>query len=91
MSIAALCEAAITVSDNTTANLLLHLMGGPGAVTHYARSLGDHETRLDRTEPTLNRPDGELDTTTPRAMLGDMHRLLLGDTLSIASRERLTE
>ena len=91
MSIAALCEAAITVSDNTTANLLLHLMGGPGAVTHYARSLGDRETRLDRTEPTLNRPDGELDTTTPWAMLGDMRRLLLGDALIVASRERLTE
>ena len=75
MSITALCEAAITVSDSTAANLLLHLIGGPGAVTHYARSLGDRETRLDRAEPTLNRPDGELDTTTPWAMLGDMHRL----------------
>ena len=90
MSIAALCEAAITGSDNTAANLLLHSIGGPDAVTHYARSLGDHETRLDRTEPTLDRPDGELDTTTPWAMLRDMHTLLLGDALTNASRQRLT-
>lgn len=91
MPIAALCKAAITMSDNTAANLLLQAIGGPAAVTHYARSLGDPVTRLDHAEPALNRPDGELDTTTPWAMLGDMHRLLLGDVLTDASRERLTD
>jgi beta-lactamase class A len=90
MTIAALCEAAITVSDNTAANLLLASVGGPRAVTSYARGLGDAVTRLDRTEPTLNRPDGELDTTTPAAMLADMRKLLLGNALSPASRRLLT-
>ena len=90
MTIAALCEAAITQSDNTAANVLLKQIGGPPAVTGYARSLGDPVTRLDRTEPTLNRHDGDKDTTTPAAMLGDVHKLLLGDALSDASRERLT-
>ncbi|MGH8182611.1 MAG: serine hydrolase, partial [Rhodanobacteraceae bacterium] len=69
MTIAELCQAAITLSDNTAANLLLASIGGPTAVTRYARSLGDSLTRLDRNEPTLNRPDGEKDTTTPWAML----------------------
>ncbi|MGA9343205.1 MAG: class A beta-lactamase [Rhodanobacteraceae bacterium] len=89
MTIAQLCEAAITLSDNTAANLLLREVGGPAAVTHYARNLGDPLTRLDRNEPELNQLDGDRDTTTPEAMLGDMHELLLGDALSSASRERL--
>ncbi len=90
MTIAQLCEAAITLSDNTAANLLLKEAGGPQAVTAHARSLGDPLTRLDRTEPTLNRPRGEWDTTTPNAMLGDVHKLLLDDALSPASRGQLT-
>ncbi len=90
MSVAALCEAAITLSDNTAANLLLGSVGGPAAVTRYAGGLGDTITRLDRTEPTLNRPDGERDTTTPSAMLDDMHELLLHDALSASSRQQLT-
>jgi beta-lactamase class A len=91
MTVSALCEAAITLSDNTAANLLLKEIGGPQTVTAYARSLGDPLTRLDRTEPTLNRPHGDWDTTTPNAMLADMHKLLLGDALSHGSRKRLSD
>lgn len=90
MTLSQLCEAAVTLSDNTAANLLLASIGGPHGVTRYARTLGDRLTRLDHVEPELNRPNGEDDTTTPWAMLGDMHKLLLGDVLSHASRERLT-
>jgi beta-lactamase class A len=86
MSVARLCEAAIVWSDNTAANLLLASIGGPMAVTRFARSLGDRFTRLDRIEPALN----PYDTTTPNAMLGDMHTLLLGDALSHSSCEKLT-
>ncbi len=91
MTVAALCQAAITMSDNTAANLLLASSGGPAAVTRYARSLGDTLTRLDRSEPTLNHADGEKDTTTPRAMLGDIHKLLLGDALAASSRGQLVD
>lgn len=91
MSVAGLCEAAITVSDNTADNLLLESLGGPAAVTAFARRLGDPLTRLDRTEPGLNvgSPGDLRDTTTPNAMLGDLRALLLGDALSAASRDRL--
>ena len=41
MSVSALCEAAITLSDNTAANLLLASFGGPPTVTRLARTLGD--------------------------------------------------
>jgi beta-lactamase class A len=76
MTVAELCQAAITVSDNTAANLLLSSIGGPAAVTALARSLGDEMTRLDRMEPELNvTTAGDVrDTTTPNALLGDMQR-----------------
>lgn len=86
MTIAQLCEAAITLSDNTAANLLLANIGGPSALTLFARKLGDRHTLLDRVEPKLN----PYDTTTPDAMLGDMQKLLLGSVLSQNSREQLT-
>jgi beta-lactamase class A len=88
MTVAELCDAAITLSDNTAANLLLATLGGPPGVTTYARSLGDSVTRLDRIEPGLNeaRPGDPRDTTTPTAMLGNLQRLLVGDALSPASR-----
>jgi beta-lactamase class A len=91
MSIAQLCEAAITRSDNTAANLLLKTIGGPDALTAFARGIGDTITRLDRNEPTLNEAiDGDpRDTSTPAAMLADMRELLLAERLSASSREQL--
>lgn len=92
MTMAELCEAAITLSDNTAANVLMAHLGGPSVVTELARRIGDTITRLDHVEPELNRPspDGVSDTTTPNAMLADLDRLLLGDALSDASRKQLT-
>ena len=91
MTVAELCEAAITVSDNTAANLLLASAGGPTAVTAFARRLGDGVTRLDRTEPTLNEgtPGDPRDTSTPRAMAQTLRTVLLGDALSAAGRAQL--
>lgn len=92
MTIAELCEAAVTVSDSTAANLLLASFGGPAALTTYLRSLGDPVTRLDRIELDLNivKPGDLRDTTTPGAMAETLRRLLLGNALSHASRIRLT-
>ncbi|CAB3798431.1 class A beta-lactamase [Paraburkholderia fynbosensis] len=91
MSVGELCKAALTLSDNTAANLLLASFGGPAAVTAFARSLGDGITRLDRIEPTLNEaiPGDPRDTTTPNAMLGNLRELVLGEHLSAASRTQL--
>ncbi|MEE9928710.1 class A beta-lactamase [Microvirgula aerodenitrificans] len=93
MSLGELCEAAITQSDNTAANLVLERVGGPARVTAFLRSLGDSKTRLDRNEPTLNeaRPGDERDTTMPVAMAGSLKQLVLGQTLSPASRRQLTD
>lgn len=91
MSVAELCDAALTQSDNAAMNLLLRWLGGPEAVTGYLRGLGDSETRLDRFEPELNEAAvGDVrDTTTPAAMLATLERLMLGEALSPAGRARL--
>lgn len=91
MTLDALCEAAVTRSDNAAANLLLASGGGPEGFTAFARSIGDEWTRLDRIETALNSatPGDPRDTTTPAAMLRDLHAVLLGDVLQPGSRERL--
>ncbi|WP_284614692.1 class A beta-lactamase [Aquabacterium humicola] len=93
ITVRALCEAIVTVSDNAGANLLLDSFGGPAALTRFARSLGDGMTRLDRRELALNeaRPGDPRDTTTPRAMAGLLNRAVLGDVLSPASRALLVQ
>jgi beta-lactamase class A len=93
MTLAALCEAAMTYSDNTAANLIIASLGSPQVVTAYARSIGDAMTRLDRNEPALNEavPGDLRDTTTPLAMVKNMQTLLLGDALSAASKKQLAD
>lgn len=80
MKVEELCAASIEVSDNSAANLLLRLLGGPAALTAFVRRHGDAFTRLDRTEPALNAnlPGDPRDTTTPAAMLDLVHGLLFG-------------
>ena len=93
MSLADLCLAAIDLSDNTAANMLLDHIGGPQAVTEFFRQTGDEVSRLDRREPELNEfvPGDPRDTTTPAAMTKMLRGLLLGNVLSPSSREQLVE
>jgi len=86
-----LCAAAVEVSDNTAANLLLASVEGPAGLTALIRSLGNDVTRLDRNEPDLNSnlPGDPRDTTSPAAMLDSMEKLLTGNALSQASRSQL--
>jgi beta-lactamase class A len=93
MTVAQLCEAAITASDNAAGNLLLESFGGPAALTHYARTLGDAMTRLDRIEPELNEAalGDPRDTTTPRAMATALRATMVGDALSPGSRQQLVQ
>ncbi|MFI6099405.1 class A beta-lactamase [Lentzea sp. NPDC051213] len=92
MTVAALCEATITYSDNCAANLLLRELGGPTAVSRFSRSIGDPVTRLDRWEPELNsaEPCRETDTTSPRAIGQSYARLTLGHALNRTDAEQLT-
>ena len=91
MTVDAICAAAVTLSDNTAGNLMLASFGGPVGLTAFVRGLGDPVTRLDRIETGLNEgtPGDPRDTTSPLAMLGTMQKLVAGDVLSAASRDRL--
>lgn len=81
MAMGELAQAAVEVSDNSAANLLLPMLGGPEGLTAFMRAHGDSVTRLDRNEPTLNEnaEGDERDTTTPAAMAALMARLLFTD------------
>ena len=93
MTLSDLCAAAVQVSDNTAANLLLRTIGGPQAITAFARSIGDDRTRLDRWETELNSalPGDPRDTSTPRALGGGFVRVLTGDVLDAAHRTQLVD
>ncbi|MDC8015663.1 class A beta-lactamase [Tahibacter soli] len=87
-----LCEATMIFSDNAAANLLLPIVGGPAGLTRFARDIGDTVTRLDRDEPELGSaiPGDDRDTTSPRAMVDNLERIVLGKIVDAASRERVT-
>ena len=91
MTIAELCAATVQYSDNAAANLLLKILGGPASITEFTRTLGDKDTRLDRWETELNTaiPGDPRDTTTPIAMVFNMQKLVLGESLGPAQREQL--
>ncbi|HEX2213426.1 MAG TPA: class A beta-lactamase [Mycobacterium sp.] len=93
MTLAELCVAAVQQSDNTAGNLLLRALGGPPAITEFARSIGDDRSRLDRWEVELNSaiPGDPRDTTTPRAIGTGYRNLLAGDALAPEDRALLEE
>lgn len=94
LSLDELCRAVLQRSDNTAANMLLRLIGGPPAITEFARSVGDDSTRLDRWETALNsaQPGDPRDTSTPRALGGGVRAILTtDDVLDTAHRTRLQE
>jgi beta-lactamase class A len=93
MTLSELCQAALQRSDNTAGNLLLRAIGGPSAVTEFARSIGDEQTRLERWETELNSaiPGDPRDTSTPEALGGGYRNLLTGDVLGGVQREQLEE
>ncbi|MCH9768751.1 MAG: class A beta-lactamase [Actinomycetia bacterium] len=91
MTLAELCQAAVQVSDNGAANWLLRVLGGPSAITDFARSIGDEESRLDRWETELNSaiPGDPRDTSTPLALGIGYRNLLAGSALEVAGRRQL--
>lgn len=93
MTVAELCRAAIQYSDNTAANLLMKMLGGPQAVTRFARLIGDEPFHLDRWEPQLNTaiPGDVRDTSTPAAMAHSMQQIVLGSVLPGPQRQQMRE
>lgn len=93
LSVEALAAAIIRQSDNSAANLLLRRVGGPAALTAFARACGDGSTRVDRYELELNSNNlgDPRDTTTPAAMAELTRTLLLGPVLTPTAKRKLID
>ncbi|MCB8877973.1 class A beta-lactamase [Acidisoma silvae] len=89
MAVGDLTQAILEYSDNTAAILLMRSAGGPAGLTAFVRRLGDTVTRSDRYEPLSNHYSGELDTTSPRAIVASAQKLLLSDVLTPESKSTL--
>ncbi|MFZ4876475.1 class A beta-lactamase [Janthinobacterium sp. Mn2066] len=91
MTVAALCAAALQYSDNSAANFLMKLLGGPHAVTAFARSIGNPVFQLERWETALNSaiPGEVRDTASPASMAHSLQQLLLGNSLPAPQRQQL--
>jgi beta-lactamase class A len=82
MTIFDLCAATISYSDNTAANLLINKLGGPQAITAFARSIGDQDFSMDS-------PGDFNITSTPRAMNESLQKITMGNILGKSQREQL--
>ncbi|MFF2052627.1 class A beta-lactamase [Leifsonia sp. NPDC058194] len=91
MTVRELLDAMLRFSDNTAANLLVALLGGPGAVEQWLRGIGDRTTNVARIEPDLNEalPGDTRDTTTPVQFAADLRSVLLGTALETKDRTLL--
>ncbi len=91
LTVAQLCEAAITLSDNTAGNMVLKQIGGPAGLTRYFRTLKDSRSRLDRWESELNdwTPKERRHTTTPASIARGLRAVTTGNALDVRDRKQL--
>ena len=88
-----ICQAALRVSDNTAANLILEEIGGVKAFRKFLRRIGDNVTSPVRDEPALNffAPNDIRDTSTPRQMALNLKKYILGNELSDKKKKLLID
>lgn len=91
MTVAELCGAAISYSDNTAMNLLARILGGPSGLNAFARSIGDTHFKLDHWWPreALSSPQSLNDSSTPLAMNESLRKVVDGNVLQKQKREML--
>jgi len=91
LTLAQLCQAAVELSDNPAANILIREMGGLDRWRAWYRQIGDEVTRVDRMETELNSaiPGDPRDTTTAAQTTTNLARVLTGDVLAPDSRRLL--
>jgi len=92
LTVAEISALTIGHSDNTGADLLLPLAGGPAGVTAYLRSIGIRNVRLDHAErdlPPRATVHPAKDAGTPAAMAALCARMIVNSPLSRDSTARL--
>ena len=77
-------QAAVEVSDNPAANILIREMGGIAVWRAWWPTFGDTTTVISRLEPDLNTalPDDPRDTCLPDQTLANIRELAFGDRLT---------
>lgn len=89
LTVSQLCESTLTMSDNTAANLLYKVCGGPRVVAKFVKSTGDRVTYVNRLEPDLNISRGKQDTTTASAFNRTLEAVTVGKALPSAQQNLL--
>jgi len=82
LTVEQLCKGTVELSDNPAANILIREMGGLDVWRGWYRSIGDEVTTVDRLEPTMNRRDGDKDTTTPAQAVTNIIHVFDADNVS---------
>ena len=93
LTVGELAQAAVEVSDNPAANLLIRELGGLDAWRRWYANHGDRVTRVDRWETDLNRvrPGDLRDTTTPLQTVENLNGLFGRPRLTIGSEDLLVK
>ncbi len=92
VSLRTLAEAAISYSDNTAINVILHELGGVKSVNKFARKIGNHSFILEHYESKLNsNPHLNADTSTPKDMGLSVQKILLETVLNNQNKTQLLE
>lgn len=88
MSLRSVCGAAMLMSDNYAANLVLKQIEGPRGLTAFLRTIGDNKTSINNFEPRVNFSETgtENNTTTPLALNNTMKKLLIGNVLNTENK-----
>lgn len=92
MTIQDLCAASISLSDNTSMNLLLKVIGGVQGMNDFARSIGDLSFRQDNDWPAEAFSGGAnnvKDSSTPKSMVQSLHKLTIDEVLDRSHRDLL--
>ena len=84
LTIRELIQAAVEVSDNPAANILIREMGGIAVWRSWWPTFGDTTTLISRLEPDLNTalPDDPRDTCLPDQSLANIREMAFGDRLT---------
>lgn len=93
LTVQALCQAMVEVSDNPAANIMIREMGGLNAWRDWLRTLGDTSTTVNRWEPDLNSAmaDDPRDTCLPDQTVGNLREVLLDERLTAGHRRLLED
>lgn len=87
-----LAEAAISYSDNTAINIIIHELGGLKVVNKFAHRMGNTSFNLAHYEVQLNsNPQDTTDTSTPKEMALSIQKILLGTTLTAKNKSLLLD